>query len=194
MPTRLRDPERTSRSLGEFSLFVEVGEDVARHPIMRPLRNALVDCDAAQPLRPVPVTSARGRLALSALLRTSSSAVAEDLPDAVTPQVGFTVAAAVQRALTGGAEARIVLVGSSALAADAVMGPASGSQNMDFLVNAVSWLAQREETIAISGKAPSVLRLRLEPGQRRRLQLFSLVEVPLLCALAGLAVWWRRRR
>ena len=89
-------------------------------------------------------------------------------------------------------EARILVVGDAHIASDDLASGVVG--NMDFLVNAVGWLAAREESISIAAKAPEILRLRLDADQVRRLWLMSLVELPLACAFIGLIVWRVRRR
>jgi hypothetical protein len=89
------------------------------------------------------------------------------------------------------AEARLVVVGDATVASDEVVD--ASFPNMDFVLNAIGWLASLEEAIAIGSKAPEIIRLRIDEDQKVRLQLISLVTLPLACAAIGLAVFLVRR-
>lgn len=66
--------------------------------------------------------------------------------------------------------------------------------NGDLFLNAVNWLAQEEETIAIRPKEARSDPLILDSNQERTLLLISTVLLPGVAFLLGLGAWqWRRR-
>jgi ABC-type uncharacterized transport system involved in gliding motility auxiliary subunit len=85
---------------------------------------------------------------------------------------------------------RLVVCGDSDFAANSnlMMGG-----NVDLLLNSVNWLAEEEALISIRPEPPASRMLILSPGEARFLQLSSVVFLPALVLLAGVAVWWRRR-
>ncbi|RMD67138.1 ABC transporter, partial [Candidatus Pacearchaeota archaeon] len=64
-----------------------------------------------------------------------------------------------------------------------------------FGVNAVDWLSQEEDLMAIRSKvrAPAPLRAESE-SEKRIIQLVNVYGIPALVALIGIVVLWRRRR
>jgi ABC-type uncharacterized transport system involved in gliding motility auxiliary subunit len=87
---------------------------------------------------------------------------------------------------------RIVVVGDATFTSDALAEHLHG--NLNLAVNAVGWLAERDETISIAAKPPAIIRLRLDQRDKLRLWLLSLLDLPGACALIGLLVWRARRR
>jgi hypothetical protein len=61
------------------------------------------------------------------------------------------------------------------------------------VVNAINWLAQEEELIAIGPKAYTRQTIRLSATQEGAVCFGSLVLIPAAVAVAGLLVWLRRR-
>lgn len=183
-----------------FMLAAQFEPGASDHPITRPLAGIGVFISQAQAL-----TAAGGddpKLKVTRLLETEPTAVAirnvdailagRD-PRAVAEKKGpFILAAAVTKDLGEGKEARLVVGSDASMASDAATQRVLG--HMSFLLNAVGWLAEREETISIDSKAPEILSLHLGPGDETRLYLLGLLDMPLLCAAIALAVFIVRRR
>jgi ABC-type uncharacterized transport system involved in gliding motility auxiliary subunit len=87
-------------------------------------------------------------------------------------------------------ESRLVAIGDSDFAANYALGI---SGNRDLFMNAVSWLAQQENLIAIRPREASDRRLTLTAGGTSLLLWISLVFVPAGVMGAGVYTWWRRR-
>lgn len=85
---------------------------------------------------------------------------------------------------------RLVVVGDSDFAANQFLRLAS---NRDFLLNAINWLTEAEDLIAIRPKAPEDRTLFLTPTQSNVIWLTSIVLLPLIVLAAGVSVWWSRR-
>ena len=93
----------------------------------------------------------------------------------------------------GDPRGRVVVVGSAEAASDRFVGDSRG--NLAFLLNAVDWLAQDEDLIAIRAKnrapPPLAFASSLTRGLARSGNLFG---VPVLIVAAGGWRLWRRRR
>ena len=66
-------------------------------------------------------------------------------------------------------------------------------QGLDFVSGSVNWLMNREQLIGIAPKVPTTLTFSLDESSMRNLRWLVLVLMPLIPALIGLGVWWRRR-
>jgi ABC-type uncharacterized transport system involved in gliding motility auxiliary subunit len=108
-----------------------------------------------------------------------AAAVSAAAPDATTPPAGQPKA-----------ETRVVVFGDSDFASNLALGVQG---NRDFFLNAVNWLAQQENMIAIRAKEPSDRRLTMTAGQQQIVYWLSLFIIPGLIILAGVQAWWRRR-
>lgn len=84
---------------------------------------------------------------------------------------------------------KVIAVGSSQFAFDASATP----QGMDFLLSAVNSLLDRNKITGVAAKSVSHFALNLTDAQLSRIALFTMVVIPGISALFGLAVWWRRR-
>ena len=60
-------------------------------------------------------------------------------------------------------------------------------------LNALNWIAQQENLIAIRPKEPEDRRITLTADQHQRIMLLSLLIIPGLVISAGVFTWWRRR-
>jgi ABC-type uncharacterized transport system involved in gliding motility auxiliary subunit len=85
---------------------------------------------------------------------------------------------------------RLVVFGDSDFVANGNM---SLGGNLDLFLNAVNWLAEEEELISIRPVAEVSREIILSAGQARFLQYSSVLFLPAVVLLVGLAVWWRRR-
>jgi len=87
--------------------------------------------------------------------------------------------------------ARIVVVGDSDFASNERIGD---YQNRDLFVNAVNWLVDDTDQIAIRPPVSRASRFRMTGESYMRIQLLSLFVIPELIAVAGVMGWWMRRK
>ena len=87
-------------------------------------------------------------------------------------------------------ETRIVVFGDSDFASNSGLGIQG---NRDLFMNAVNWLAQQENLIAIRPRDPQDRRVTLTSDQQRRIFWLTVLIIPGLILLAGIQTWWRRR-
>jgi ABC-type uncharacterized transport system involved in gliding motility auxiliary subunit len=85
---------------------------------------------------------------------------------------------------------RMVVVGSSSFADNSSI---TGG-NVDFLMNVLNWLLQREQLVAVGPKTPEEFRLDMSLSQVRAVYVLVIAGMPLAVAVAGLMVWTRRRK
>jgi ABC-type uncharacterized transport system involved in gliding motility auxiliary subunit len=100
------------------------------------------------------------------------------------------IALAMQREIDD-REQRIVVVGSGDFLANRFAG---NGGNVDLGVNMVNWLAGEEHLITLQPRAAKDSALVLSKTWLTATGIGFLVILPLLLALAGAAIWWRRRR
>jgi ABC-type uncharacterized transport system involved in gliding motility auxiliary subunit len=92
-----------------------------------------------------------------------------------------------------GAHGRVVVVGSFDFATDRFVH--SAPENLSFALNAVDWLAQDEDLIAIRSKDRRPVPLVFESAtERETAKYLNLIGIPLLVAAAGIVHLARRRR
>jgi len=65
--------------------------------------------------------------------------------------------------------------------------------NPNLFANAVNWLAQQENLIAIRPTEAADRRVTMTPRQQTMAFLTSVLVLPGLVFLAGVYTWWRRR-
>jgi ABC-type uncharacterized transport system involved in gliding motility auxiliary subunit len=87
-------------------------------------------------------------------------------------------------------ETRVVVFGDSDFATNAYAG-VPGNPNL--FANAVNWLAQQENLIAIRPKDAQDRRVTMTPRQQTMAFLASILFIPALVFAAGVFTWWRRR-
>jgi ABC-type uncharacterized transport system involved in gliding motility auxiliary subunit len=90
----------------------------------------------------------------------------------------------------GKIESRVVVFGDSDFASNLALGI---SGNRDLFMNAVNWLAQQENLIAIRPKEADDRRISMTANQQLRVLILALFVVPLLVLGSGVYAWWRRR-
>jgi len=66
--------------------------------------------------------------------------------------------------------------------------------NEDLLLNTVGWLAGQEELISIRPRQRRASRVTLTTGEQWAVFHLTVLLLPEIVLLAGLAIWWRRRR
>ena len=85
---------------------------------------------------------------------------------------------------------RMVVVGSSAF----ITNEALTDANLDFFLNSLNWLLERERLISIAPKEVNTFSLNLSDRQMSSLAIISMLVMPFGAALLGVVVWWTRRR
>jgi ABC-type uncharacterized transport system involved in gliding motility auxiliary subunit len=88
-------------------------------------------------------------------------------------------------------ESRVVAFGDSDFAANYGLGIQG---NRDLFMNAVNWVAQNENLIAIRPRETADRRITLTADQHQRIMWMSLAIVPGLVFATGVYTWWRRRK
>ncbi len=106
------------------------------------------------------------------------------------------VAVAIEKGLVSGVDVelqptRLVIVGDSVLVAN---GALLGGYNSDFFMNALNWLLERKETLAIASREPTIVQVALDRGHLRRLSVLAVAGIPGVVVLLGLMVWVHRRK
>jgi hypothetical protein len=86
---------------------------------------------------------------------------------------------------------RLVVVSNATFIQDNVI--QQDQQALDFVSGAVNWLLSREQLIGIAPKVPQTLVFSLNENALRNLRWLILLVMPLIPAVLGFAVWWRRR-
>jgi ABC-type uncharacterized transport system involved in gliding motility auxiliary subunit len=89
-----------------------------------------------------------------------------------------------------GGEARVVVIGNSAFAANPYVGQ---QKNGDLFYNTINWLAQDENLISIRPKSQTNRRVTLTQGQSSALTWLDLVILPGIVIFSGVYIWWKRR-
>ena len=87
-------------------------------------------------------------------------------------------------------ETRVVVFGDSDFPSNAYAGIPG---NMNFFANAISWLAQQENLIAIRPTEAQDRRVTMTARQQAGVFWAAMVVMPGLVFLAGIYNWWRRR-
>jgi hypothetical protein len=88
------------------------------------------------------------------------------------------------------AAARLIVVGNCEFAVDgSITGP-----NLDFLLGSLNWMLDRGHLARVAPKTVRAFNLNLTDTETGRIALYTLIAIPAAAALAGLFVWWRRRR
>lgn len=105
----------------------------------------------------------------------------------------LAVQASARSAADTAARGRVIVVGNTDFVTDRIVGHAP--QNLDFVLNAVDWLSQDDALISIRSKHRTPPKLAFaSAGTRDAVKYFNVFGVPLLVAVAGMAVLARRRR
>jgi hypothetical protein len=87
--------------------------------------------------------------------------------------------------------ARLVVMANSTFIQDNAL--TQDQQQLDFISASSNWLLSREQMIGIAPKIPQTLTFTLDEQTLRKLRWVILVLIPLVPALLGSFVWWRRR-
>jgi ABC-type uncharacterized transport system involved in gliding motility auxiliary subunit len=115
-----------------------------------------------------PATDMAGPLPLAVAVETSN-------PQGVNVDLGIT---------------RLVVTGTSRFVDNSSL--AGG--NLDFFMNSLNWLLQREQLVAVSPKSPQEFRLDMSPSQQMAVYLLVMGGMPLAVAIIGIVIWLGRRK
>ncbi|CAF0705331.1 GldG family protein [Candidatus Methylacidithermus pantelleriae] len=88
------------------------------------------------------------------------------------------------------AGARIAAIGSSSFLANQNLDGVA----VDFFINLVNWMTQRELALGITPKTPQEFRLSLTPQQKLLVASLALTVFPGIALLAGISMWVSRRQ
>jgi hypothetical protein len=86
---------------------------------------------------------------------------------------------------------RMVVVSNATFIQDVAIN--QDQQALDFVSGAVNWLLNREQLIGIAPKVPQTLIFNLDRNALKNLRWAILLFIPLVPAVLGVIVWWRRR-
>jgi hypothetical protein len=86
---------------------------------------------------------------------------------------------------------RMIVVGNYAFLTNE--GLRVSEAGLDFSINAINWLINREHLAGIAPKSKQVVRLSLNEKQMGRIALAVIGIIPSIVALLGALAWWRRR-
>jgi ABC-2 type transport system permease protein len=101
----------------------------------------------------------------------------------------LAIAVAAERTAGTGKGARLVVFGSSDIAANRVI----VGYNRELLLSSLAWLQARAPKLAIGPRTPEQLRLSLDDSQLARIFWICVLGLPLLALLFGGGVYWIRR-
>lgn len=115
---------------------------------------------------------------------------------AKAPNTPLTLAASVEKGGSGDDRvqvnsARLVVITNALFIQDAAL--RQGQQALDFVSASVNWLMNREQLIGIAPKMPQLLSFTLDSATLHNLNWIVLALMPLVPAIIGFLVWWRRR-
>jgi ABC-type uncharacterized transport system involved in gliding motility auxiliary subunit len=167
--------------------------DYQDHAIVREMRDLPTGFPITRSMEAANASNTR----VDPLITTTDAAVSTE--DLSSPKVDVAKAKKGARTLavagqfTGEGDApkgRFVVVGTSAWVRNGVL---AFNGNRDLYMNMLNWLSADEDLIAIRPKDPEDRRLNMNGQQITLLFYSSVVGLPLLMALAGFSVWWRRR-
>jgi ABC-type uncharacterized transport system involved in gliding motility auxiliary subunit len=88
-------------------------------------------------------------------------------------------------------EGTVIVVGDSDFASNRFL---NAQVNRDLFLNMASWLAEDEDLLGIRPKPLANRRILLTEGQKFYLFWSLVVALPFLTIVAGLLLWYRRRR
>jgi ABC-type uncharacterized transport system involved in gliding motility auxiliary subunit len=85
----------------------------------------------------------------------------------------------------------MVLIGNAAFISND--GLRQSAVGLDFAINALNWLINREQLAGIPPKSKEAINLSLDEAHMSRIALAVMGVIPTFIAVLGLMVWWRRR-
>ena len=171
------------------------------HPITKDLKERTIF-----PLtRSVSTAEGKPGLTITSIAKTSASSWGENdldklfnesqasLDEGTDTKGPVSIAVAVDAKLKqlglGEGEARLVVFGNSGFADNKYINMLF---NRDLFLNAVGWLGSQEELLSIRPRTIRASRVQFSQEQATVIFYLSVLVLPELLLIAGLAVWWRR--
>lgn len=170
------------------------------HPITKDIKERTVF-----PLtRSVDVGQTKPGLTVVSLAKTSQSSWAEtdlttlfDAQSAVLEEsdvkgpvsIAVAVSADLKQLGMGDGETRLVVFGTAGFADNKNI---NTLYNRDLFLNSVGWLSSQEELLSIRARTVRASRVQFSEEQATAIFYLSVLVIPELLMIAGLAVWWRR--
>ena len=103
----------------------------------------------------------------------------------------LTLAAVVTREIKDKGQAKIIIFGSSLIAANNYL---LMNGNQDLVLNSFNWFADEKTLVSISPKKSKTHIMMLTPNQNIIIAIFTVILIPLTIVLFGLIYWLRRRK
>lgn len=186
------DPSRQLPFVSAANLFVTT---YSQHPIVEKMKTLMTLFPLARSVRPV--ASPPEGLRVTPLALTSKDGWGETQTDSETFQFDaaqdlkgpVSIAVAAERA--GTPPTRLVVIGDSDFLVNAQLGNVG---NRDLLLGVVFWLTEQEQLIGIGPKPIESIKLNLTGHQLVGVFWFSFLTLPIAFGLAGVGMWWLRRR
>jgi hypothetical protein len=187
----LEEPRPVSLLVNAFNPFHPATRSMTRRTmLLAPSARAVFAPHKPQPddeMAELAFTSARAWIE-----RDLASALADRgiAPDADEPQGSEIPIAAAGRYPRGDAEARIVVIGDRDLASNRLLG---ALYNRDLVMNAVLWLLEDEEPIALRAKIWTPDHYPIALQETLAYFYFLAFAIPEALLLLGIAAWYRQR-
>jgi len=165
------------------------------HPIVAPMKGTATGFPLTRALE----TKSTGKATVEKLFGSSDGSFAttnlgpgEISADPKTSKPGpFTMAAAgTYNTGQPSKEGRFVVVGNSGWASNGFI---RFNGNRDLALNMTNWLASDEDLISIRPKEQDDRRITVSRSQMAMIGWVSVILMPLIVIIVGIAVWWRRR-
>ncbi len=146
---------------------------------------------------PITGNPAAGVTAVKIAATTSRSYAAPQIRTDLTRKQGdlagpFTIMETLEQP-AGTGKTRIVVVGTQAFAQNGTLPPNNNDANLELVLGSVQWLAGQDDLIALPPKPDRALPLTLTQDEQSTVIFITAVLMPGIIAVAGVAVWWRRR-
>jgi ABC-type uncharacterized transport system involved in gliding motility auxiliary subunit len=107
----------------------------------------------------------------------------------------FTLMETLEKKQEGGKATRIVITGTGRIGSNLVLPPLqSGTGNLQLFLSSLDWLSQQEDLISLPPKPARAVPLFISDADRNFSILVTMGLLPLAVAVAGVFVWYRRRR
>lgn len=134
--------------------------------------------------------------AVTSLMKSSSSAVGEQVDQAAGEDISGPLDLAVASEYTGGSELeRILVMGSGSFITDNARNTYQdlSYNGLAFFVNSMNWLRDQREDVLIEPKSPDVTTLNISAAQASAMAWIVVALLPLTILGSGAFVWYRRR-
>lgn len=119
----------------------------------------------------------------------AQSAVLEESDTKGPVSIAVASAADLKQLGMGEGEARLVVYGTAAFADNKNI---NTLYNRDLFLNSVGWLSSQEELLSIRPRTVRASRVQFSEEQATAIFYLSVLIIPELLMIAGLAIWWRR--